>query len=128
VFYAGDNDIAMGRAPERVLADFQAIARHIRRPLPQTPIVFIAIKPSLARWSQFERQSRANEMVRAFCRAEPGLAYLDIVGPMLRDGKPRPELFGPDGLHLSEDGYRLWSRLLRPLLSPPPPFDPRHFD
>jgi len=23
-------------------------------------------------------------------------------------GKPKPELFAPDGLHLSEKGYALW--------------------
>jgi hypothetical protein len=32
------------------------------------------------------------------------------------DGKPRPELFVQDGLHLNEAGYTLWNALLRPLL------------
>ena len=35
--------------------------------------------------------------------------------PMLGDdGKPRPELFRSDGLHMSKAGYKLWANLLRP--------------
>jgi lysophospholipase L1-like esterase len=32
------------------------------------------------------------------------------------DGKPRKALFLDDGLHLSPQGYHLWSTLLQPLL------------
>jgi hypothetical protein len=32
------------------------------------------------------------------------------------DGKPRPELFVQDGLHLTVEGYTLWTGLLRPHL------------
>ena len=37
------------------------------------------------------------------------------------DEKPRRELFVEDGLHLSPDGYRLWTTLVRPFLLPEPP-------
>ena len=28
------------------------------------------------------------------------------------DGRPRPELYVEDGLHLSPTGYRLWTEIL----------------
>ena len=43
--------------------------------------------------------------------------FVDIDSPMIGDnGEPKPELFVSDGLHLSEQGYQLWSSLVRPHL------------
>jgi lysophospholipase L1-like esterase len=45
------------------------------------------------------------------------LFYLDVDKPMIgKDGKPRPELFIEDGLHMTDAGNQLWADLLRPLL------------
>ena len=33
------------------------------------------------------------------------------------DGKPRPELFLDDGLHMNAQGYQIWSDLLRDRLA-----------
>src|SRR5712691_4050334 len=46
VLYAGDNDIAAGKTPERVLADFKAFVKAVHAGLPKTKIVYISIKPS----------------------------------------------------------------------------------
>lgn len=32
-------------------------------------------------------------------------------------GKPRPELFRPDGLHMLPAGYALWIAALKPVLA-----------
>src|ERR1700722_7316573 len=50
VFYAGDNDLAEGRTPEQVAADYQAFVQTVRARLPETRIAFISIKPSPIRW------------------------------------------------------------------------------
>jgi len=117
VVYAGDNDIAAGKSPEQVRADFEALVRKIFGALPQTRIVFIAIKPSLRRWHLFDKIQAANRMIEEDCSRDRRLVFLDIVTPMLgADGKPRAGLLAADGLHLSAKGYELWSRLLRPYL------------
>jgi lysophospholipase L1-like esterase len=42
---------------------------------------------------------------------------VDVVKPMLGDdGKPKPELFVKDGLHLTDKGYELWASVLKPVL------------
>ncbi len=117
VFYAGDNDIAAGKSPEQVGEDFQAFATVVHKELPKTKIVFISIKPSLARWEMADKQKKANELIEAFCKKNDYLTYLDVVKPMLGDdGKPNRELFIKDGLHMNEKGYELWGGLLKPLL------------
>lgn len=114
VFYAGDNDVNSGRTPEQVRDDFRAFAEAIHRKLPKTRVSFIAIKPSVARWKQFETQSKANALVKELCGTDDRLGYIDIVPAMLGpDDKPTPDLFVKDGLHLSEKGYELLNGAVR---------------
>ncbi len=114
VVYAGDNDIAAGKSPEQVFADFQELVRVVRDALPHTPLIYIAIKPSLSRWRLVGKMREANALIRKFTGSDELLYYVDIDAPMMGpDGKPRPELFRSDGLHLNAQGYELWTGLVR---------------
>lgn len=114
VFYAGDNDIAGGRKPEQVAADFKAFVAAVRADNPSCRVMFIAVKPSVARWKKFEEQKKANALVRDFCNTERGLTYIDVVPLMLgADGTPDPELFVKDGLHMSSKGYEIWTAAVK---------------
>ncbi|MBU6401342.1 MAG: hypothetical protein KGS61_13585 [Verrucomicrobia bacterium] len=117
VLYAGDNDIAAGNSPERVLADYRAFVRKIETELPNARIAFIAIKPSLARWKLVDNIRNANARVEEFAATDRRQVFIDVFTPMLGpDGRPRPELFAPDGLHLNHKGYAIWATRIRPLL------------
>ena len=117
VLYAGDNDISREKTPCRVHEDFRDFVSTIHGELPETRIIFIAIKPSLARWELIHHMRAANALIRADCEENPRLTYVDVDGPMLDNcGRPRAELFEEDGLHLNDDGYLLWSDLVRPHL------------
>ncbi len=114
VFYAGDNDINSHRAPEQVLADFQVFVETIHKKLPKTRIHFIAIKPSILRWKQYETQTKANNLVKEFCAKDERLDYIDVVPLLLgKDGRPRKELLRLDGLHLSAKGYEILDDAVR---------------
>ena len=117
VLHAGDNDINYGTTSEQVAVEFERFAFNVWAKLPQTRIVFIGLKPSPQRWSQIHRMRAANTLIRQFCEHDDRLAFLDVDGVMLGwDEKPRKELFVEDGLHLSAQGYQLWSTLLKPFL------------
>ncbi|MCS6865873.1 MAG: GDSL-type esterase/lipase family protein [Gemmataceae bacterium] len=117
IFYAGDNDIARGHSAEQVLNDFQKFVAVVRQDNPECRILFIAIKPSIARWKLYEVQKKANALVKDFCQNEKGLVFVDIVPRMLNaEGQPIAELFVKDGLHLSDQGYELWNAEIRKLL------------
>ena len=120
VFYAGDNDIAAGKTPAQVLADYKALVAKVHAKLPKTRFVFVAIKPSISRWRLWKQMAQANRLIADFGRRDPRLGYLDIAAPMLGpDGKVKRALLVSDGLHLSTDGYALWTSLVTPLLGPP---------
>lgn len=117
VFYAGDNDIAAGRSAEQVEADFKAFRDAVRKDLPKCRILWLPVKPSIARWGKYEEQKKANSHVKKLCDADPLLGAIDTVPDMLdADGKPIPELFVKDGLHLSPAGYDKWTALVKAAL------------
>ena len=117
VVYAGDNDIADGRTSEEVAIQFERFVGRIHDRLPQTRIVYIGLKPSLLRWAMIERMRAANALIRAYCERDDRVAYVDVDAAMLGwDEKPRHELFVADGLHLTADGYQIWTFLVRPFL------------
>jgi lysophospholipase L1-like esterase len=117
VLYAGDNDVAAGRLSEQIAVDFERFVRAVHARLPRTRILYLAIKPSVLRWLQVDRMHAANEAIRAICGRDDRLAFFDFGDAMLGwDERPRPELYAADGLHLSPQGYELWSAMLRPVL------------
>ncbi|MEW4567615.1 SGNH/GDSL hydrolase family protein [Tautonia sp. JC769] len=118
--YAGDNDIAAGKSPDRVLGDFLALVDRVRAASPEAKVVFLAIKPSIARKDDWPSMRRANTLVREACERGDHLAFLDVATPMLTpQGGLRPELYVADGLHLSREGYAIWAETLAPMLTQP---------
>jgi lysophospholipase L1-like esterase len=118
VFYAGDNDIAGNKSPQRVAEDYRRFVRLIHARLPAARIVYITIKPSRSRWSLWPQMNEANSLIRDFCRGDDRLFWADLATPLLGpDGLPAPELFLKDQLHLSAEGYAVWTKALGPIMT-----------
>jgi lysophospholipase L1-like esterase len=116
VVYAGDNDLAGGpKTPTSVANDFSALVDAIRAEVPDTRVFFLSIKPSIARIDRWPEMEYANRLIQEICDGDSRLSYVDVATPMLdADGKPREELFSWDGLHMNEEGYALWTSIVRP--------------
>lgn len=121
VLYAGDNDIAKGLSTDQVVADYQGFVSKLYESLPDTRIVFVAIKPSLARWKLYPQMKEANDRIAAIAAADGRQTFLDIATKMTatENGQPRSDIFKKDGLHLNEAGYEIWTALLMPHLKQP---------
>ena len=117
VLYAGENDIATGKTPEALAGDFRAFCEKFDRSLPDTRLIFIAMKPSPSRRKFIEATKRGNALIAAECARDPRRTFLDIFPLMLdQNGQPRPELFRSDQLHMNAQGYAIWTSALAPLL------------
>jgi DNA-binding beta-propeller fold protein YncE/lysophospholipase L1-like esterase len=115
--YAGDNDIAKGKTPQRVFRDYKAFVAKIHAALPKTRIAYIAIKPSISRWKLVKQLREANKLIADYSKSNDRLSFVDIDTPMMgSDNKPMKDLFLKDGLHLNEKGYELWTKVIRPHL------------
>ena len=117
VLYAGDNDLAAGKSPEQVAADFQEFVKVVQKDLPKTKIIFLSFKPSPSRWKLAEKVVKANALIAETCKKDERLVYVDVFKPMLgSDDKPKQELFRDDNLHMNDQGYELWTTILKPYL------------
>lgn len=116
VLYAGENDIDAGEAPAELAAQTEyflalkdyRLGRHV-------PVFYISLKPSKLRAAQFQRQSQANDALKALATRRDDLAFIDMVPAMLEEGRPR-DLYVEDGLHMNAAGYAIWRERVREAL------------
>ena len=109
----GDNDLAAGKEPKTIAAEFRELARKIRTKYPKTEVYFISVKPSPSRAHLEAKQRTLNAEIDWWSRANKGVGFIDIWTPMMGpDGKPRPELFVDDKLHLNGEGYEIWKKVI----------------
>jgi lysophospholipase L1-like esterase len=117
VLYEGDNDLAAGRTPKRVVADYRAFVARLRSASPAARVVFVSIKPSPSRRTFIARARKTNQRIRAIIARDTLQTYVDVFTPMLdRGGHPRPELYEADSLHMTRAGYLLWRERLAPVV------------
>lgn len=114
--FAGTNDIhpRAGKSPAELLAVYQAFVERVRAGSENVPIYYIGITPSRLRWEFWPVVQRTNELIRNYCESVPGLFYIET-GPALlaTDGKPDSKNYRFDGLHLSDAGYAIWTKIIR---------------
>ena len=114
VFFCGTNDIAALKTPEETIDDFEIFLTKVRNNLPNTHVFVIGIKPSVARDYLKEEELTYNNTILEMSQKDKLLTFVDVWEPMLtEDGKPNPDLFVEDGLHMNEKGYVIWTRLVR---------------
>jgi len=101
----------------QVFNNYLSFVKTIRDNLGDTPIIYIPIKPSVARWEMWQEMEKTNTLIKNYAEKTPNLYYVDTATPMLgQDGKPNPTLLLEDGLHLNAEGYKLWNNILAPIL------------
>lgn len=115
--YEGDNDIAWGKSPERVYEDYLKFVQLVREKWIDTPIYFIAIKPSIDRIGVIDEMAKANALILDHIKTDETLRYVDVFSVMVDEsGQPKEEIFGNDGLHMNAAGYDLWEAAVKAAL------------
>ena len=113
VVFAGTNDLHPGAMkPPKVLQEtYRRFVDRVRAELPDVPIYYIGITPSPMRWSIWDTAQATNALIRDYSEGDGGLHYIET-GPALMGSNGQPDganyLF--DGLHLSSEGYAIWTR------------------
>jgi len=119
VFYGGDNDMSMGekRSPEEVLTNYEKFVQLVHNQLPNTKVYFVSIKPSVNRWEHWQDMDSANQLIKAFSIKNEKLGFIDISSSMLNAvSKPREDILIWDGIHMNNEGYRIWTSIIKPIL------------
>ena len=122
VIYEGDNDLSDGLPQSEILASASKVFTDIAKRLPNTKVVVLAPKPSLARRHLAEEcRTLSKALVQEVRRHN--FSFVDFWDAMhLADGTLDESLFVGDGLHLNQGGYDVWVSTLRNAL---PWLDPK---
>jgi lysophospholipase L1-like esterase len=117
IFYAGENDLNSGVSPAGAFSDFQKFMALKSDALGPTPVWYISAKPSKLRLDQMPAQTDLNNRIKALASKRSDLAYIDVVGAMLKpDGTPK-DIYVADNLHMTPDGYAIWTPLVERALA-----------
>lgn len=121
VFYCGGNDLWDKKSPEQVEEDFTEFRTRLFAKVPKAKLIVMAIRPSPARESIREVEAAMNLRFRKAAEEDPRIICVSGSCDRFLDaaGKPVPNLYVADGLHMSAAGYAIWKELLMPLLAAP---------
>lgn len=119
IIYEGDNDaVKKGVTADTIFNRFERLFTLIRARLPRTPVAYVSIKPSPSRERFMPVMDFANWKIRTYLEDKPRTHFIDVYHLMLNDeGLPRPEIFLGDRLHMKPDGYKIWQKAIRPVLT-----------
>lgn len=119
----GINDLIRGADDETILENYRQILRYLQKNHPQSQINIQSILPhggESATWEGKEkllaisnsRIEKLNQQLQAIALQEK-VRYLDLYSLFVgKEGNMRPD-FTTDGLHLSRQGYLVWSSALQ---------------
>ena len=119
LIYCGENDLASSDSitAKTVFERFKILFGDIRKKLPEIPIAFVSIKPSISRQRLMPKMEETNKLIKSFLEKEKKTAFIDVYHKMLKpDGTPMDDIFIADNLHMNAKGYAIWQKLLAPYL------------
>ncbi|WP_295211422.1 GDSL-type esterase/lipase family protein [uncultured Chryseobacterium sp.] len=119
MIYCGENDFADNdQLKADVVVDrFKTFYKKIRSKFPNIEVDYISIKYSPSREKLWPQMKEANKKIAAFMKKQPRSAFIDIT-KVMQDGQGnvRKDLFVEDMLHMTPEGYRLWTSVMKPYM------------
>jgi len=121
--YCGENDMADVDtvSPATVLLRFKTLHTILLKKLPRTTkIIFVSLKPSIARWHLESKFIQANQLIEGYIATQKNIQYLDVHTAMLDENKEvLKDIFVADKLHMNPKGYLIWQKQFAPFLTLP---------
>lgn len=121
LFVANDirGNAATDLKPTEAAALFKTFLGQVHRHSPEAMLLVVAVTPTESRWAVWPEIRRLNELLAGLCDETAHAIFIPTedlyLGP---DGRPLPELFRDDRLHLSPAGYARWTKRIRSYLDP----------
>ena len=114
VYYEGDNDIPQGLSADEICSNVKAFVDTVSSVLPNTKIFILSPKPSILRMQYWDRYILVQKSMRKLSDQYENVIYVDVSSPMFhRNGKLNHSLFVQDGIHMNQEGYAIWTNVLR---------------
>lgn len=116
----GINDVSHALTADKIAADYADLVRRIREESPETKLYIESVMPinnDFGRYKNLRGREKVIPELNARLEkiaAEYGAVYIDLWPALAgKDGKLMRRMTN-DGLHLTGQGYKAWTDLLRP--------------
>lgn len=108
--YCGENDVASSEkvTPKMVFKRYRTFYKTLRKQFPDTPIIFVSLKPAISRWHMKDRMIATNKLINRFMSNQNNAVFVDVWDAMLENGEPQRDIFKEDNLHMNSKGYAIW--------------------
>jgi lysophospholipase L1-like esterase len=117
VYYEGDNDIPMGMSGEEIRDNVKAFIEKVHVSLPHTRVYIISPKPSINRMHFWDKYRYTHKLLRELADEYENVEYADVASPMFdKEGNLNHSLFVEDGIHMNQDGYAIWTDVLKKVM------------
>ncbi|KFF14803.1 hypothetical protein IW15_05050 [Chryseobacterium soli] len=119
IIYCGENDFADNHQlkANEVVKRYKTFYKKIREKFPNIQVDYISMKYSPSRKELWSQMKEANKKIAAFMKKEPNAAFIDITKVMEdANGNVRKDLFVEDMLHMTPEGYKLWTKVMNPYM------------
>jgi lysophospholipase L1-like esterase len=111
--YEGDNDIASDKKPGEILKEAKLLVERIQQDLPETKVVLISPKPSVARWHLSKNYEKLNKKLERLAKRTKNLEFADVWNAMVdENGQVFTDVFLDDNLHMNKKGYDIWGKVI----------------
>ena len=114
IFIANDITDKENKTPEEIARLSKLVVETVRTQRPDAPVFLIAITPSPSRFQHWPKITLANKALEKLAAELPNTFFVATQDKYLNTrGEPRAELFVKDMLHQNQDGYAIWSAILK---------------
>ncbi|CAD7816681.1 hypothetical protein CHRY9390_03218 [Chryseobacterium aquaeductus] len=119
IIYCGENDFAddANLKTDVVVDRYKTFYKKIRSKFPNIQVDYISIKYSPSREHLWKQMKEANNKIAKFMEKEKNADFIDITSIMNdNNGNVRKDLFVEDMLHMTPEGYQLWTKVMKPYM------------
>ena len=116
----GVNDIARNMTTVEITANYRTILERIRTESPKTKVYIESVLPvNPATGMALNHTNKTGQIIELNGKlkelaTEFGGTYIDLFSVMADPDNHLPRKYSIDGLHLSYEGYRVWTEAIRP--------------
>lgn len=116
VIYSG-NDLSKKLTVAEAFADYTGFLNLAHQQFPDIRVIVNSVKVARKRAAEIPRVHELNRRLETWASTRDWVRYLDSTSYLSdENGRPIPEYFRADELHLSAAGYAKWHQLLEPVV------------
>ena len=117
VTYTGSNDLNAKLTPDEAFADYTAFLDTFHARFPKSRVILTSVKIGERREAQIPLVHELNRKLKAWTEDKDWVRYLDCDSYLAdENGRPIRKYYRDDLLHLSDEGYVEWKKVLEPVL------------